>query len=836
MPSDYLQWLQEACADVGLLGLRVQHGQSVTLNSVYVPLTTQATHEEARGPRTEMAGEGRGVEPLLHLLDKDSLYVAGPPGSGKSTFCSWVAWLACEGEIPDAQLQPPDEYRERIPSSFQGRLPLLLRLRDFWTHLKLVPGCREMSAAELKAALAAWVDAKQPGGLTWSVVQPHLDGGSLLLILDGLDEVPLTHGDPKSICQPRAMLLSGLTAALKKWTGEGTRVLLTSRPYGLSQRGAGKLPLRSVRLGDLDEPMRELLVRRWFHCLVDRAETAEATAAQMLGHLGEREDIQELAANPMLLTAICIIYQQGQRLPEGRSELYDRVVDNVLFNRFPEDRTVIDPVRNRLAVVAYGMHTGEGLGEERTTPQAEATHAEIDRLIQAYQDQTPHAEPGYTSAVEVREQLLSRTGLLLPQGENRAGFYHLTFQDFFAAQRLLDVRETELFDVFRERGGAPEWHSTLSFAFGSQLAQHSSPQRSTVLMSELVESLTDDDVGLAVVVGECLQILLKQGVRLKSELEERLRQYCLAAIEREAPVRERHELGLALGHLGDPRVTMDLREREAYVEIRSGRYRVGDDALRRSLEKQYGAGPWTLTEAEFELDQPLLLSRFPVTNGQYAIFIDEGGYDQRQWWSDAGWDWREQNNIAKPRYWLDAKWNAPNKPVVGVSYWEAEAFASWAGGRLPSDREWEAAARGLNGHAYPWGDEWQDGICNSSQANLGETTAVGMFPRSRSTDSELDDMAGNVWEWCADKWGPDTGQLRVMRGGSWGPDAQHCRSAFRDGDDPECQAERAVVHRCPSGNEHVNRYIAMAFGICNVPLWGVEKSVLTRPNRSQNSS
>ena len=361
-------------------------------------------------------------------------------------------------------------------------------------------------------------------------------------------------------------------------------MLLTSRPYGLRESDARRLSLRHAPLGDMDGPLRELLVRRWFHCLLDRPEAAERMARQMLEHIAQRPDLQPLTVNPMLLTSMCILYQQGGRLPQHRHDLYDRIVDNVLFNRFPDDREVIDPVRNRLAVVAYGMHTGEGLGEQRTTPQAEATYAEIDRLIQNYQDQTPYSEAGYTGAVQAREQLLSRTGLLLPQGEQRAGFYHLTLQDFLAAQRLLDVHEEDLYDVFCRRGEVPEWRSTLSFVFGSQLAKHASPQRSTTLLGRLVETLTPDRLGLAVVVGECLLILRKRGLRLKDAVEAQFRDYCLAAIARETPLRQRFELGLALGHLGDPRIVVDLHDPAAYVPIPAGTYRLGDNELRKTYD------------------------------------------------------------------------------------------------------------------------------------------------------------------------------------------------------------------------------------------------------------
>jgi formylglycine-generating enzyme required for sulfatase activity len=138
----------------------------------------------------------------------------------------------------------------------------------------------------------------------------------------------------------------------------------------------------------------------------------------------------------------------------------------------------------------------------------------------------------------------------------------------------------------------------------------------------------------------------------------------------------------------------------------------------------------------------------------------------------------------RSNYWRDRRWNAPNQPVVGVSFWEAETFSAWAGGRLPTEEEWEAAARGPNGLEYPWGNEWQDGICNTFEAGLHVTSPVGLFPRARQTNRAIDDLAGNVWEWCnsfydpADKEEPQA--ARVLRGGSWVYDQVSARSAFRD--------------------------------------------------------
>jgi formylglycine-generating enzyme required for sulfatase activity len=114
--------------------------------------------------------------------------------------------------------------------------------------------------------------------------------------------------------------------------------------------------------------------------------------------------------------------------------------------------------------------------------------------------------------------------------------------------------------------------------------------------------------------------------------------------------------------------------------------------------------------------------------------------------------------------------------VVGVSWWEAEAFCKWAGARLPTADQAEAAARGPKGFKYPWGDDWEDGICNSSKAGLVRPSAVGIFPRDRSPFAVMD-VSGNVYEWCVDRHGG--GLFRVLRGGGWDDGARDMRSAYR---------------------------------------------------------
>ena len=195
-----------------------------------------------------------------------------------------------------------------------------------------------------------------------------------------------------------------------------------------------------------------------------------------------------------------------------------------------------------------------------------------------------------------------------------------------------------------------------------------------------------------------------------------------------------------------------------------------------------------------------------VSNTRYGYFMRETGH-------------------SKPAYWDDSKFNAPNQPVVGVSWYDAMTYAKWAGARLPTEAEWEKAARGgLEGKRYPWGDQdpgWfedPDEKRANYGGNVGRPTPVVQYPPN---GYELYDMAGNVWEWCLDEYdsnfyassperNPLSGSLnitdimrnftsvkssRVLRGGSWDNSPSFMRVAARGGFDPTSRLE-LVGFRC----------------------------------------
>ncbi len=232
---------------------------------------------------------------------------------------------------------------------------------------------------------------------------------------------------------------------------------------------------------------------------------------------------------------------------------------------------------------------------------------------------------------------------------------------------------------------------------------------------------------------------------------------------------ERAEAGEALGELGDPRAS--TRELVAIPE--------GSFLYRGSGEGDTVSRGRAVHLSAFAID------RYPVTVAAYARFIEAGGYRARRFWSRAGWAWRARESVERPRFWGEAEWTAylvPNHPVVGVSAHEAEAYAAFVGARLPSEAEWEKAARGTDGRRYPWGEAWIDDACGSRNHGPRSTLPIGVFPRGRSPCG-VNDVVGCVWQWCADAAdedaepddedpfvdpeGYDDEAERVTRGGGW---------------------------------------------------------------------
>ena len=227
----------------------------------------------------------------------------------------------------------------------------------------------------------------------------------------------------------------------------------------------------------------------------------------------------------------------------------------------------------------------------------------------------------------------------------------------------------------------------------------------------------------------------------------------------------------------------------AWVEIPAGQVTLE--------ERSYLNKPMTINVPAFSI------AKYPVTNAQYALFVDAGGYGERKWWTDSGWSQCKQEKWIEPRYWRRADWNQTDHPVVGVSWYEAGAYCRWLSETtgetilLPGEQQWQRAGQGDDGRAYPWGNEWNAGNAVWNRSSSQGTANAGSIPAGRSWVGALD-MSGNVWEWLSSLYLPydtledreaDTGSgtdvFRTLRGGSWNIDnVAGLRAADRGRNDP----------------------------------------------------
>jgi formylglycine-generating enzyme required for sulfatase activity len=262
------------------------------------------------------------------------------------------------------------------------------------------------------------------------------------------------------------------------------------------------------------------------------------------------------------------------------------------------------------------------------------------------------------------------------------------------------------------------------------------------------------------------------------------------ADERLTPA-ERAAAGRDLASLGDPRPGVGLRADGLphidWCPVEGGAFTMGSDKR---------ADPQAYDDETPQHSEPVAafsIAKYPVTYAQYEVFVQDGGYRERNFWTESGWDWRK--DTTEPTYgWNDPDWHLPNHPVIGVTWYEAYAFTRWLSARtgepihLPTEAEWEKAARGTDKRIFPYPGAFDAAKGNTSESKIGRTSAVGIFLAGASPYEALD-MSGNVWEWCVTKWRsnykseaantPEGTDSRVLRGGSWLVASQGARVAYR---------------------------------------------------------
>ncbi len=760
----------------------------LSLGAVYTALLTLG--QENVDPQSARGGPiGRVVRirsALAQLDEQPRLVLLGDPGSGKSTFVNFVA-MCLAGEATNqsranlARLTAPlpdekgQDEKQRQPWGHGRLLPVRVILRDFAAR-GLPEAGQKATAKHLWDFIAAELEAAGLADYAPHLREELLQKGGLLL-LDGLDEVPEAQ-------QRRLQLretVEDFAAAYRR-----CRLLVTGRTYAY-QKQAWRLPgFAEAVLAPFSRGQIIRFVEHWYGHIAElrglHPDDAQGRAETLKRAIFSSDRLSGLAERPLLLTLMASLHAwRGGSLPEKREELYNDTVD-LLLDWWESPKTVrtkqgevkilqpslaewlkVDRARVRalLNETAYEAHAG----------QAELTGtADVDegRLVGGLMRLSQNPEATANPALLIH-YLSQRAGLLLPRGVGVYTFPHRTFQEYLAACYLTDHdypdRVAEL-----ARQEPNRWREVALLA-GAKAARGSA-----FAVWALVDALCyagpgpgaappADSWGALLAGQALLETANLEGVSERNRPKvERVRDWLAHVLKKgDLPVVDRALAGRILGWLGDPREGV-LSLPPLLTPVIGGKFLYSEE--KRTQE----TGPFQA-------------GVYPVTNAQFAPFIAAGGYEQTGWWSQEGWQAKQEQSWTEPLYWENARWNHPNHPVVGVSWYEAEAFCNWLGHtcgqkyRLPTEVEWERLARGQDGREYPWGNDWQADRANTSESGIGQTTAVGLFPGGISPAGAYD-CAGNVSEWCAD-WYDKEQRFRVRRDGAWGSGQYLARCAVR---------------------------------------------------------
>lgn len=536
-------------------------------------------------------------------------------------------------------------------------------------------------------------------------------------------------------------------------------------------------------------------------------EQGREKAKKLHQELEAHGELSKLALNPNILTLVALIRRSSPnaKLPERRVDLYKEVIPLFLHRR-DEDRDVSVPWKalgldlddfekiSLVACLALAMHEHGAKGKGRRQSTGARTVPE-DMAVRHLREQLVlngkvTDSQGLSKAKKLLHWLEERPGLLRLTDDG-VEFTHLGYQEYLAAVALKERHQTDkgLLAEVLPRLMDDWWNEPLRLLL-TLLAE-----RAELLLMALASPRDETKWqrrgrGLALAMGALQEIPAKWIPIARPVVLKHMDG--LLGRETQVPLKDRVETLLALGQVGDPR--LGLEKEENWIWLPPGEFYMGSED---GAEYEKPVHQVTLTQ-EFHL------SRFPVTNHDFKAFIDDNGYRTQAWWSEEGWAFCHKEKLDAPRFWANARWSAPNQPVVGVSWYEAEAFCRWMTqkwsskegrrvARLPSEAEWEYAARGKEGRRYPWGnDEPTPERANYGHTGIGQTSPVGAFPLG-ATPEGVHDMAGNVWEWCGDWYGKypsDThinpsglikGSDRVLRGGSWFFSASNLRGAGRNG-------------------------------------------------------
>ncbi len=820
----YLQKLQGYCDLLPLAAVDEKtdssSGTRLTLSQVYINLNTTdfvdetgkvVTHEmhaQRQAAAREEKEKLQAYTALQAAAQHPALVILGDPGSGKSSFLNHLMFVLAAKRLQPEYALPPDWPHP----AWAGLLPVRVLLRELAVSLEkkgaknfLSLGTesrrRELSRVVYEHIAEHLADYDAPDFA--QALKTAMANGNCLLVFDGLDEAatsqrPLVRLAVEEFCASHPDNRALLTCRIRSYEG---KACLES--------------FKTVTLAPFDDQQIAGFIAHWYEALPQKFNAEQAAAKKADLQEAVRRLPQDLVRNPLLLTTLANMHTNSLELPRQRIKLYKNA-SALLLQRWQAHKagkvSLIEAlglqsdkeIYRALWELGYFAQQSERGQAAADIPQAEAINILTRHFAQL--------DKPLIAASEFLDFVDQTAGLLIGRGGaagNVYAFPHRTFQEYFAGCHLAKGSRNFKSELLKLLAEGDYWRLTAQLGIEEFLYNDNNDGAAMDVaywLCPLHELQPHDEkawrgvlwaghFALEIGAARIAQDELPEG---GAEFLERLRQRLIRIFtENLLPPRERADAGFVLGPLGDPREGVCTLP-PLWVELEGGTFRMGSDEGEDREKPPH----------EVELS-PFKISKYPITNAQFEMFMNGGGYQNEKWWSNDGWDYRQKENWEEPRLWRNENLNLPNQPVVGVSWFEAEAFCAWLTEkskeqkengkqivRLPAEAEWEFAARGKDGRKFPWGNDEP----TPEHANYGKMinrpTAIGIYSRG-VTPEGIFDLAGNVWEWCLDWYdekyyaeckkkgvvkdsrGPEKGALRVQRGGSYYSQPEALRGGLR---------------------------------------------------------
>ncbi len=559
IPDAYKKWLIDQCRYMDLRNL-MEKGKAirVELPEVFIPLYTDPSKKEK--DFKEEKQEAMDIEKLV--AEGESLLIQGQAGSGKTTLLKHLAYTVANN-------------LNRF--GLNGYLSVLVFLKDLQEQLKE----KDLARANAQEAEKFLGDYLGPNGLDMDTVKNYCSSGKALFLFDGLDEL-----EPK-IRERVLKSLAGFRA-----NNHNCKMVLSGRPHGIDNTALNHFGDRQAGIHALNMEQVEAFIKRWFAFIFHKgSKTGQRTAGEMIGEVRSHEGIGTLIDNPLMLTAICILYYDDRKLPDQRAELYKKFVDNLIHRRFEDP----ERVNNFLITLAFQVHNTGKRGFNKDF--ALKTWGKL-----YYPQGGEESGEDYEKRIEKNKPLLEKDfdqveqncGLLkLEKGQY--DFWHLTFQEFLTARFIA----TKRFDYTKEIEGYwdNDWYREVIELLIGFLSLENQGWANKIVKEELDKDEKTSSRRWRLASQSLLDI---HPDNRDAEVVRLARERLTSIFTLESDPKIKADAGEILGWLGDSR---DLEE---FVEIEGGNYEL--EGLKNTNIETFGMG------------------KYPVTNQWFEKFIRAEGY------------------------------------------------------------------------------------------------------------------------------------------------------------------------------------------------------------------